>query len=174
MQSWPPEPLGPHGRLNEWGRKAGAGPSPSTRAPAPPPPPGWIRFPYPSRPPRLGTGCCARLSKLGLEGMEPELLLQGLQSPRHTTWAAPPSPFLAGAQGTATDTASAPPPHAPPRPDVGGCRGCGGRATAAGGRRGGQDSSPSLGAVLLLPEVLFTQPKFLSASFAYKHGACKG
>lgn len=63
------EPLGPHGRLNEWGRKAGAGPSPSTRAPAPPPPPGWIRFPHPSRPPRLSTGCCARLSKLSLGGV---------------------------------------------------------------------------------------------------------
>lgn len=136
VQSWPPEPLAPRARLNEWGRRAGAG---APRSPPRPRLPGGSgsRTLGPASPSR--TGCRARLSRPGLGGLGPEWPPRGRRSSGRLSRA---PLFCSGAHG------AAPSPDAPRRPDVGGC---------GGGAEGGSPPLP-WGARFLLREVLWTQP----------------
>lgn len=135
-QSWPPEPLGPRARLNEWGRRAGAG----ARLPAPPPRPApaaradQVPAPGPASPAR--TGCSARPSRPGpggggggCWGPRRRRRRRGDRPSPGRPIRRPAPPRLARAPGRRPTRLGPSPPDAPPRPDVGGC---GGRAAARG------------------------------------------
>lgn len=59
------------------GEEGGRRPLPKHPGPRPAPASRLDQVPAPRLPPRLRTGCCARLSKPSLGGLEPEQLLQG-------------------------------------------------------------------------------------------------
>ncbi|XP_047613091.1 basic salivary proline-rich protein 2-like isoform X2 [Phacochoerus africanus] len=142
VQSWPPEPLGPRARLNEWGRRAGAG-APRSPRPAPPPPPGRIRFPHPRSGLPVSHWLLRPPVKTEPGGLGPERPPRG----QAESWAPdpnpPPPPAWPAPRGRRRTRPRLPPPGTPR---------CGqmwadveARRRSGGGAERGSDSSPSLG-----------------------------
>lgn len=143
VQSWPPEPLGPRARLNEWGRRAGAG-APRSPRPAPPPPPGRIKFPHPRSGLPVSHWLLRPPVKTEPGGLGPERPPRGQAESWAPDPSAPPPSAWPAPRGRRRTRPRLPPPPGTPR--------CGqmwadveAQRRSGGGAERGSDSSPSLG-----------------------------